>query len=57
MEDNIGQIHGNIYERIALYHKELPVDLNIVFESDQKYLNLTVQGKGRFYKINYLQKE
>ena len=36
MEDNIRQYsNGNIYERIALYHKELPVDWNIVFESDQ----------------------
>ena len=52
MEDNIGQIHGNIYERIALYHKELPVDWNIVFESDQKYLNFDYTREGRFYKIN-----
>ena len=30
IEDNIGQIHGNIYEEL-LYHKELPVELEYCF--------------------------
>ena len=57
MEDNIGQIHGNIYERIGLYHKELPVDWNIVFESDQKYLNFDYTREGEVLKDKLIYKK
>ena len=45
MEDNVGHIKGNIYKRIEQYHDELPNDWDIVFESDQKYLNFDYTGE------------
>ena len=45
MEDNVGRINGNIYKRIEQYHEELPDDWDIVFESDQKYLNFDYTGE------------
>lgn len=39
IEDNVGEFKSNIYERLEKYHSELPNDWDIVFESDQKYLD------------------
>jgi len=58
MEDNIGKINGNIFDRINDYHKELPSNWDIVFESDQKFLNyeytneLNVEKGKLIYKKN-----
>ncbi len=35
IEDNVGKINGNIYERISSYLQDLPKDWGVVFESDQ----------------------
>jgi len=35
IEDNVGKINGNIYQRISKYLDDLPEDWDIVFESDQ----------------------
>lgn len=35
IEDNVGKIDGNIYERISNYLEDLPKDWGVVFESDQ----------------------
>lgn len=57
MEDNVGSINGNIYERIKLYFKELPKDWDIVFESDQRILNFEYTKEGPVSKNKLLYKK
>jgi GR25 family glycosyltransferase involved in LPS biosynthesis len=46
IEDNVGTIGQNIYERIDSYMRELPKDWDIVFESDQRILNYNYTNEG-----------
>ena len=54
IEDNVGKIGSNVYERIERYHEELPDDWDIVFESDQKFLNFSYTEEGLIDKNKLL---